>query len=81
LAAALGFKASVKPRVPVQSIEDVHAPALRIVWEKPLDLPQFTVPGEARVFAQERWRHVPVIAGFRRGEGAVLWIAAPPGPH
>ena len=23
----------------------------------------------------------PLVAGFRRGSGAVLWVAAPPGPH
>jgi hypothetical protein len=81
LAAAFGFKPSGKPRYTARSVEDVHAPALRIVWEKPLELAPFEIPKEARVFARERWAHTPLMAGFRRGAGAVLWIAAPPGSH
>ena len=34
---------------------------------------------EAQVFARERWTGAPLIAGFKRGAGAVLWVAAPPG--
>ena len=59
----------------------MHAPKLRIVWEKPLELPVFEIPKEARVFARERWQDAPLMAGFRRGAGAVLWVAAPLGPH
>ncbi len=59
----------------------MHAPKLRIVWEKPLELPVFEMPKEARVFARERWLGAPLMAGFRRGAGAVLWVAAPPGPQ
>ena len=82
LAAAFGFKASsAKPRYTARSVEDVHALALRIVWEKPLDLAQFEIPKDARIFARERWQHTPLMAGYRRGSGAVLWIAAAPGPH
>ncbi len=33
------------------------------------------------MFARERWQKAPLIAGYRKGEGAVLWVAAPPGPH
>jgi hypothetical protein len=33
------------------------------------------------VFARDRWEKAPLLAGFRRGSGAVLWIAVPPGPH
>ncbi len=82
LAAAFGFKPSVgKPRYIARSVEDVHAPALRVIWEKPLELAPFEIPTEARVFARERWSHAPLMAGYRRGAGAVLWIAAPPGQH
>src|SRR5579871_3603936 len=35
LAASFGFRPSAKPRVVVRSIEDVHAPKLRILWDKP----------------------------------------------
>lgn len=63
----------------VQSVVDVHRPKLQIIWEKAVELPRFTVPQEARVFASERWTGAPLLAGFRNGSGAVLWVAAPLG--
>lgn len=81
LAASLGFHAGKLPHMPVRSVEDLRAPDLRIVWEKSLDLPVFEIPTGARVFARERWQKAPLIAGYRKGEGAVLWVAAPPGPR
>jgi len=81
LAESFGFHATSKPHVIVRSVEDVRAPKLHIVWENPLDLPVFEIPKEARVFAVERWQGVPLMAGFKRGKGAVLWIAASPGIH
>jgi hypothetical protein len=79
LAEAFGFHPSTKPHVVARSVEDVHAPKLRIVWENPLELAVFDLPQQARVFARERWQNAPLIAGFRRGSGAVLWVAAPLG--
>jgi len=79
LAAAFGFHAGKKPPVTVRSVEDTRAPKLRIIWEKPQALPVFEIPPEAKVFARERWERAPLMAGFRRGAGAVLWIAAPQG--
>jgi hypothetical protein len=79
LAAAFGFRASAKPHAVARSVEDFHAPKLHIIWEKPLELPVFEIPAEARLFARERWQHIPLIAGFRKGSGAVLWVAAPLG--
>ena len=35
----------------VRSVEDVRAPKLRIIWEKPLEMPVFEIPTEARIFA------------------------------
>ncbi|HTS77864.1 MAG TPA: hypothetical protein VMG40_16755, partial [Bryobacteraceae bacterium] len=81
LASAFGFQPSARARFVARSVEDVHAPKLRIIWEKPVEMIPFDVPREARVFATERWTHQPLIGGFRRGEGAVLWVAAPPGPR
>jgi len=78
LANSLGFHPT-ENRVSVRSIEDLRAPKLGIVWEQSLDLPVFEVPKQARIFAREKWQKAPLMAGFRRGEGAVLWIAAPPG--
>ena len=90
LAAAFGFRVSAEATpagiaslhsVTVRSVEDLRAPDLRIVWEKALDLPVIEIPAEARIFARERWQKAPLIAGYRKGEGAVLWVAAPPGPR
>jgi hypothetical protein len=79
-AVAFGFRPTAK-RIAVRSVEDARAPKLEIVWEHALDLPVFEIPADARVFARERREGAPLMAGFRRGQGAVLWIAAPPGTH
>jgi len=81
LAAAFGFRPGTQARVTVRSVEDLRAPDLRIVWEKSLDLPVVEISAETRVFARERWQKAPLIAGYRKGEGAVLWVAASPGPR
>jgi hypothetical protein len=81
LAAAFGFRPSTKPHIMASSVEDLHVPKLRIVWEKPLELPVFEIPADARLFARERWQGAPLIAGFKKGAGAVLWVAAPPDPR
>ncbi|HLK46631.1 MAG TPA: hypothetical protein VKT49_00775 [Bryobacteraceae bacterium] len=78
LAELFGFRPT-KQMVRVTSVADVHQPNLGIVWEKALDLPLFTVPEGARVFARERWSAAPLIAGLRKGAGAVLWVAMAPG--
>jgi hypothetical protein len=78
LAAALGVKTGGK-RAAARSVEDVHAPALDIIWEHPLDLPVFELPEGARIFARERWSRAPLVAGWTVGKGAVLWTAASPG--
>jgi hypothetical protein len=81
LATAFGFRSGAQPATSVRSVEDLRAPDLRIVWEKALDLPVVAIPAEARVFARERWQKAPLLAGYRKGEGAVVWVAAPPGPR
>ena len=78
LADMFGFKRG-KDSVRVSSLADVHNPKLPIVWEKSVELPVFSLPANAEVFARERWNNVPLSAGVRRGAGAVLWIAVPPG--
>ena len=82
LADLFGFgRAKGKDNVKVASLTDIHRPGLSIVWEKGLELPAFEIPAGAEVFARERWSGAPLSAGFRRGAGAVLWVAAPPGEH
>jgi hypothetical protein len=78
LAESFGFHGG-KERVSVGSIVDTRRPKLPIVWQKALEIPRFTMPDGARVFATERWTGAPVLAGFERGAGAVLWVAASPG--
>jgi hypothetical protein len=77
-AVAAGFRPGAKT-VRVQSVEDLRRPQLRIVWERALEVPVVELPGPARVFTRERWTGAPLVAGFRHGSGAVLWVAADPG--
>ncbi len=79
LADLLGFRRGPKDPVRVRSLSDVHRPTLPIVWEKGLELPVFHIPEAAQVFARERWTGTPMMAGLKRGSGAILWVAAPPG--
>jgi hypothetical protein len=60
-------------------IVDEHNPALPVIWESAVDIPRYEVPTDTRIFAKERWTGAPVIAGYRLGAGAVLWMAATPG--
>jgi hypothetical protein len=78
LAAALGIRRSSK-HVTVRSIVDSRAPKLPIVWEKPVEIPVFDLPKNARVFAMERWQGAPVLAAVKRGWGSLLWLATAPG--
>ncbi len=80
LAASFGFRAGIK-RVPVQSVEDLRAPQLRVIWERAADVPVFEISNTARLFARERWTQAPLVAGYHRGSGAVLWVAVAPGPR
>jgi hypothetical protein len=80
LAGLFGFRRGTE-NVKVASLIDVHRPGMPIIWEKGLELPVYEIPKDAHVFARERWNGAPMTAGFRRGSGAVLWIAVPPGEH
>lgn len=61
-----------------RQIRDIHDPALPIIWEKAVELPVFSVPPSARVFARERWTNAPMAAGLRVGRGAVFWLSVTP---
>jgi hypothetical protein len=78
LAEMFGFRRSTQ-NVRVGGLVDIHDPKLPIVWEHAVEMPVFQVPEGAQVFARERWTGAPMVAGMRRGAGAVLWVAAPPG--
>ena len=77
-AESLGIKPGSK-RVIVRNVIDERAPKLGIIWEKAQELPVYELPSDARVFVKERWTGAPLMAGFRRGKGAVLWVATKPG--
>ena len=80
VADAFGFHKSAE-NTRVTSVIDVHRPQLPLVWQSAQELPRFEVPPAARVFAKERWSGAPLIAGQRRGKGAVLWVSVSPGEH
>jgi hypothetical protein len=63
----------------VTSVEDVRRPRVEIVWERPAETAVFELPPEATVFSREPGSGAPLVAGFRSGAGAVLWVALPPG--
>src|SRR5215471_8099499 len=80
LADMFGFRRNAKSDpVRVQSLIDIHRPTLPIIWEKGLELPVFEVPETAQIFTRERWSGAPMCAGFKSGQGAVLWLATTPG--
>ena len=78
LAQSFGFKPGPK-RIAVSSLKDVRAPKLSIVWQQSLEMPVYELPEQARVFTAERWEGAPLVAGYKQGKGAVLWVAINPG--
>lgn len=80
LAESFGFKAR-SGTVSVIHVVDEHNPTLPIIWSAAVELARFDVPETARVFAKDRWTGAPLVAGYRVGEGAVLWVATDPGPN
>jgi len=79
LAARLGFTPSLET-ISIIHIVDVHNPTLPVIWSKAIEIPKTEIPATTRVFAKDRWTGQPVLAGFREGSGAVLWVATSPGP-
>ena len=56
----------------IRQIRDTHAPAIQIFWETPIETPFADVPADFRVFAFERWKNAPLIAGKLTAHGAIL---------
>ncbi|MBI3207925.1 MAG: hypothetical protein HYZ37_03370, partial [Candidatus Solibacter usitatus] len=73
-----GFHSTGK-NVTVTSVATPLDRALQIVWEQPSAVPIFELPGDAIIFATERWQGAPLVAGLTRGAGAILWVALSPG--
>jgi hypothetical protein len=80
LAASFGFRPQLET-VSVVHVVDVHNPLLPIIWSQAIEIPRYEIPPGARVFAKDRWTGAPLVAGLRAGSGAVLWVAASPGPN
>jgi hypothetical protein len=78
VAESFGFRGG-RERVRIGSVIDARRAKLPIIWQKTLETPRFTVPATARIFATERWTGAPVLAGYRQGAGAVLWVTTTPG--
>ncbi len=73
-----GFPAK-SDTIPVRQIRDVHAPDVQIIWEEPATIHLPDLPSDFLVFATERWKHAPVLAGKRTPHGALMWLATSPG--
>ena len=80
LAASFGFRPGPET-IHVASLQDVHSPTLPIVFEHAFEMHRYDIPAGAQVFATERWTGAPLIAGIRRGSGAILWVASSPGKN
>jgi len=79
LARGFGILPGEQKPVPVRNVIDSFRSKLGIVWEQPVDVSRFSLPADARVFARERWEGIPLVAGWKEGRGAVLWLATDPG--
>ena len=65
----------------IRQICDTHAPKMEIIWEQAADTHVTRVPVGFQVFAAEKWKNAPVLAGKKTAHGAVLWMATEPGPN
>ncbi len=77
-AKSLGIVAKPDP-VAVRQISDVHAPKMQIFWDPPLNIATVSLPDGFQVFATEKWKGIPLLAGQRTAHGGILWIATSPG--
>jgi hypothetical protein len=64
----------------IRQICDSHDLKMQIIWEQPDETHASRVPVTFEVFATERWKGSPVLAGKKTAHGAVLWMATDPGP-
>lgn len=65
--------------IAVRQICDVHASKMQIFWEQPVTIPDLTLIENWTIFAKEKWKDAPVLAGRKTGQGAILWVATAPG--
>lgn len=70
---------STSEAVSIRQICDTHASKMQIIWERAVDSHVARVPLDFQVFATERWKGSPVLAGKKTAHGAVLWMATQAG--
>ena len=71
---------SAKPEmVSVRQISDDHGPDMQIIWGEQVAVALVELPADFEVFAREKWKGIPVLAGKRTSHGALLWLASAPG--
>jgi hypothetical protein len=63
----------------IRHILDAHARDIQIVWQQPVETVVTTIPADFTIFATEKWKNAPVLAGKRTDHGAILWVATNPG--
>ncbi len=61
--------------IEVRQIRDITRPDLPLIWEKEEKLLEARLNAAWTVYATERWKKAPVLAGRKLGKGAVLWTA------
>ncbi len=74
----LGITAG-KKTVAVRQICDTHASKVQVIWEQPVTVRTATIPNDWTIFALERWKSAPVLAGKKTAGGAILWLPTSPG--
>ncbi|MDZ7639019.1 MAG: alpha-amylase family protein [Bryobacterales bacterium] len=79
IAASYGFVASGAPAASVRNVKDRRAEELLIVWQRPMEIVPTAMPQGAKVLMEERWSGAPLVALLPTPQGAVLWVAVPPG--
>ncbi len=76
--AQLGITPRADP-VSIRQIRDVHAPNIQIIWAETVLCTGADLANDYQVFARDRWSGLPVLAGKKTRQGAILWLATPPG--
>lgn len=80
LADYFGFAPTGKSMT-VRAVTDIHQPKQQIVWGDPVEVPVCQVRAGSEIYTRERWQNVPLAAGIKMGQGAILWFATDPGAH
>jgi hypothetical protein len=75
----IGIVPTAQP-VAIRRILDTHAPGVQIIWQESIETVVMALPADFTVFASEKWKNAPVLAGKRTPHGAILWVATDPGP-